>query len=176
MKKTLSFVLLFLTVSVYSQNTIALKGDWCSGDFRLIGSLEKEAKIVQWTKDGLLLAGETTNEINCLKYGNGVYEMTVDVLGSPTIVTYLLNSENGSPIDFSTNNYPSAGVTIFKDLTILSEPIVSWNWDFGNGETSALSNPKVFYKEQKAYEITLTITTASGCVYFIRKSHTWSYN
>jgi hypothetical protein len=176
MKKTLSFVLLFLTVSVYSQNTIALKGDWCSGDFRLIGSLEKEAKIVQWTKDGLLLAGETTNEINCLKYGNGVYEMTVDVLGSPTIVTYLLNSENGSPIDFSANNYPSAGVTIFKDLTILSEPIVSWNWDFGNGETSALSNPKVFYKEQKAYEITLTITTASGCVYFIRKSHTWSYN
>jgi PKD repeat protein len=59
---------------------------------------------------------------------------------------------------------------------VCSSDLGSWNWDFGNGETSALSNPKVFYKEQKAYEITLTITTASGCVYFIRKSHTWSYN
>lgn len=176
MKKFLSFVLLFLTVSVYSQNTLTLKGDWCEGDLRLMASVEKGVKIVQWTKDGVLLAGETSKEINCLKYGNGLYEMTVEVAGSPTIVTYLLNSENGSPIDFSANNYPSAGVTIFKDLTLLSESIVSWHWDFGNGETSTLANPKVFYKEQKTYEITLTVTTASGCVYFLRKFHTWSYN
>lgn len=176
MKKFLSFVLLFLAVSVYSQNTISLKGEWCSGDLRLIASLEKEVKILQWSKDGVLLTGETSKEINCLKYGNGLYEMTVEVAGSPTIVTYLLDSKNGSPIDFTATNYPAAGVTIFKDLTLLSESIVSWHWDFGNGETSTLANPKVFYKEQKAYEITLTVTTASGCVYFLRKSHTWSYN
>ncbi len=176
MKKLLSFVLFFLTISVYSQNTLELKGDWCTGDLRLIASLEKEVKILQWTKDGLLLAGETSNEINCVKYGNGVYEMTVEVSGTPTVVTYLLTSENGSLVSFSVSNHPAAGVTIFQDLTLLSESIVSWNWDFGNGETSILANPKVFYKEQKTYEITLTVTTASGCVYFLRKSHTWSYN
>lgn len=175
MKNILSFVLLFLAVSVYSQNTLTLKGNWCGGDLRLIASLDKDVKVVQWTKDGLLLAGETGSEINCVKYGNGVYEMTVDVAGSLTIVTYQLTTENGSPVNFSASNYPSAGVTIFKDLTLLSESIVSWHWDFGNGETSTLANPKVFYKDQKTYEITLTITTASGCVYFLRKSHTWSY-
>ena len=49
----------------------------------------------------------------------------------------------------------------FTDLS--ASNITAWNWDFGNGQTSALQNPDVFYSIGN-YNVLLTVTTANGCV------------
>jgi PKD repeat protein len=45
------------------------------------------------------------------------------------------------------------------------QPIVSWNWDFGDGGTSTVRNPKHSYSEAIQYDIRLTVTTWCGGKY-----------
>ncbi len=40
----------------------------------------------------------------------------------------------------------------------------SWAWDFGDGMTSALANPTHTYEATGTYIVTLSITTAEGCI------------
>lgn len=49
--------------------------------------------------------------------------------------------------------------------TVISsvDVITSYNWDFGDGGTSTLPNPTYTYNTQGTYNVTLTITTSSGC-------------
>ncbi len=42
-------------------------------------------------------------------------------------------------------------------------PIVSWNWDFGNGTGSNLQNPSVTYNVQSRKTVRLIVTDANGC-------------
>jgi gliding motility-associated-like protein len=44
-----------------------------------------------------------------------------------------------------------------------SNPIVSWNWNFGNNQTSNLQNPPAQVYQVGVYDVTLTVTTQSGC-------------
>jgi PKD repeat protein len=69
---------------------------------------------------------------------------------------------------------PSAcdpGLVVFKNLTIPSsnDPIVSYNWNFGNGTTSHEKDPYLYYTESSFYVITLTATSASGVTSVISK-------
>jgi gliding motility-associated-like protein len=42
-------------------------------------------------------------------------------------------------------------------------PIISYNWNFGNGQTSNLPNPTATYTTQNTYTIKLYYTTQDGC-------------
>ena len=44
-----------------------------------------------------------------------------------------------------------------------SNPIVSWNWNFGPGQTSTLQNPPTQIFQIGVWDVTLTVTTQSGC-------------
>jgi len=44
-----------------------------------------------------------------------------------------------------------------------ANPIVSWNWNFGNNVTSNLENPPVQTYQVGIYDVSLTVTTQSGC-------------
>ena len=55
-------------------------------------------------------------------------------------------------------------------FTDLSQDAVSWLWDFGNGETSILSNPSISVTTEPVDSISLTITTSHGCIDSITKS------
>jgi hypothetical protein len=54
----------------------------------------------------------------------------------------------------------------FADLTVvsLSSPIVSWQWDFGDGIYSSLQNPTHTYTSGGTYTVVLTVTNQCGCV------------
>ena len=41
---------------------------------------------------------------------------------------------------------------------------VSWEWDFGNGQTSTLQNPLVTYTTAGTFNVTLKVTNDKGCV------------
>lgn len=53
----------------------------------------------------------------------------------------------------------------FVDLSIQGvSPIVSWQWDFGDGNSSSLQNPWHKYVTGGQYSVTLTVTDANGCI------------
>ena len=51
----------------------------------------------------------------------------------------------------------------FTDLSTSVEPIVSWEWDFGDGNVSGLQNPTNVYTLPGTYTVSLVITNSAGC-------------
>ncbi len=53
----------------------------------------------------------------------------------------------------------------FLDLTqpALGGTIVSWLWNFGDGQTSTLQNPEHLYTASGAYDVSLTVVDKYGC-------------
>ena len=54
----------------------------------------------------------------------------------------------------------------FNDSSLtgnINDPILSWQWNFGDGATSNLKNPKHMYSQPGQYAVTLTIKTGGGC-------------
>jgi gliding motility-associated-like protein len=51
----------------------------------------------------------------------------------------------------------------FKATVDAPDPVVSYQWNFGNGTTSTNIAPSAVYTEQGSYTVGLTITTANGC-------------
>ena len=51
----------------------------------------------------------------------------------------------------------------FTDLSF-AETGISYQWDFGDGNTSILQNPTNVYSTPGPYPVTLTISTAEGCI------------
>jgi PKD repeat protein len=50
----------------------------------------------------------------------------------------------------------------FTDATTAYDGVVSWSWNFGDGNTSTLQNPTHTYYLQNTYIVTLTTTDADG--------------
>jgi gliding motility-associated-like protein len=51
----------------------------------------------------------------------------------------------------------------FTDQSSANNGIIGWSWNFGDGSTSTLRNPSHTYTTVGRFDVTLTITTASGC-------------
>jgi gliding motility-associated-like protein len=84
------------------------------------------------------------------------------------VVSFLLSVTNNSaysqaPVANFTGT-PTAGcsplIVNFQDLSTGSPN--SWNWSFGNGNTSSLQNPTASYFTPGTYTVSLTSTNASG--------------
>jgi gliding motility-associated-like protein len=45
----------------------------------------------------------------------------------------------------------------------INDPTLSFEWDFGNGNTSTLQNPTVIFDNPGCFTITLTVSSANGC-------------
>ena len=99
--------------------------------------------------------------------------------GSPGSYTVTLYTENASgcsdSISQTLNVYQTPQpvflpttvcvneLATFNDLTpqLPSDPIISWFWEFGNGQTSSQQNPSTTYLSSGTFNIILTITTAN---------------
>lgn len=51
----------------------------------------------------------------------------------------------------------------FTDASIAWDSIISWQWNFGDGNTSILENPTHVYPDTGKYTISLIVTTVNGC-------------
>lgn len=51
----------------------------------------------------------------------------------------------------------------FSDSTASFGQVVNWNWNFGDGNSSTSQNPSHVYATDGMYNVTLTVTDASGC-------------
>ena len=67
-------------------------------------------------------------------------------------------------VDFTASSFCVGNNTQFSDAsTVSGSNIVTWNWDFGDNNTSALQNPTNTYLQAADYNVTLEVTAASGC-------------
>jgi PKD repeat protein len=101
--------------------------------------------------------------------------------GGPFTVTLTATSNNGC-IDDSTRtianiyaqpqaafNAPAevcfgAPITFTDQSTAANSTVTQWLWNFGDATTSTVQNPVKNYTAAGTYTVTLTITSAAGCV------------
>ncbi len=83
---------------------------------------------------------------------------------TPAIANFSSDIINGcSPIDVQFND-------LSQSPNPTDDPIVNWNWDFGNGNTSSIENPNIETYNIGKYDVSLTITTQKGCNATVTKS------
>ena len=55
-------------------------------------------------------------------------------------------------------------VTIYENTTFSTDPFVSYAWDLANGSMPTTASTKTTYTSSNTYLVSLTVTTALGCV------------
>lgn len=106
-----------------------------------------------YTEDGLIKIFGSSAGVDYYYY---FYNLEIDLLGCESEPTEAVTEVLGTA-DFDSEQN---GLTVsFIDQ---STDATSWNWDFGDGNTSTESNPEHTYQEVGAY--TVTLTTNGTCI------------
>ena len=124
--------------------------------------------IVDWTwdfGDGTFTTGQT---IAPHIYSNeGIYTASLtitDSRGCTSTRNRTITANGLPPVAFDAFRYGCAPITVdFTDQTLGASPAVAWEWNFGDGTTSNLQNPKHIYASNGYYNVSLKVTDANGC-------------
>ena len=102
--------------------------------------------------------------------GTGLYTVSLTVTDSDgssdteTRENYITVSDTGPAAGFSAA--PRSGAepltVVFTDTSASYDGIVSWLWDFGDGQTSTDQNPNHEYAQDGLYTVSLTVTDSDG--------------
>ncbi len=94
------------------------------------------------------ILSKNTSGVNCTS------DLSITITGNPT----------NPNADFSYTGPCTGTVTQFTDAsTISGSTIKTWQWDFGDGNTSTQQNPTNTYSSTGNYTVSLTVTTKEGC-------------
>ncbi len=97
--------------------------------------------------------------------GQGTYNVTLVVETNLGCLDTIMQPVTISPLPeplFTVQPGCAGNVVTINNTT--PGTISSWDWNFGNGQTSTQQNPTVSYSDSGNYVITLTVTDANGCV------------
>lgn len=83
----------------------------------------------------------------------------VPIVGDDTIVVNGVTAKFG----LNQNRFCDTARVVFRDSSSSNEPIVSYLWQFGDGNTSTLANPTHDYTQTGIYQPQLIVTTEFGC-------------
>ncbi|HIA13024.1 MAG TPA: PKD domain-containing protein, partial [Flavobacteriales bacterium] len=109
--------------------------------------------------------GLTTPEI--LPSTTGIYCLTAtDTNGCIAEDSVLITVKGEAPTaNFSMDTTCFGEISSFTDLSTVPFPynIVNWTWDFGDGNSSTATDPSHYYDSVGVYNVSLSVTTDSGC-------------
>ena len=114
--------------------------------------------------------GEQSNQLGPVQHyytNSGTYDVSLEITSSngcsnSVTLNGLINVSPTPEAYFQyTQNLSDSGAVI--DFTNLSVDANGWNWDFGNGEFSALNQPSILLESGYDAIISLTVTAANGC-------------
>ncbi len=84
--------------------------------------------------------------------------------GCQASVQYAISIDNGPIADFLTDTICQDFPAYFDNLSYSTvDPIVSWYWNFGDGDTSTLQYPYHTYAGYGTHYVSLSVETANGC-------------
>lgn len=139
-------------------------------DFEESSSPGALGELVSWEWD--FGDGNTSDEMEPTHVYDspGIYNVALTVTNSLGCSTTELKpafvQAIGPDVNFGADTLfaPCPDFTVnFTDSTIFGAPIISWDWDFGDGGTSALINPTYVYTDFGIYDVSLTVTDIDGC-------------
>lgn len=95
----------------------------------------------------------------------GTYNPSLTVTelnGCTDIATGVINVYQSPVVDFIPQSVCQNTLATFTDQSTSSagDPIIQWDWDFGNGDNSVLQNPTTTYTADGTYEVILEVATA----------------
>src|SRR5882757_4432250 len=103
------------------------------------------------------VAAYTVKLVNTYSSCKDSITKTIQIMNNP-VVNFTANKMNSCLAPFD---------VIFKDNTTGA---TGWQWDFGDGGTSNLQNPPHTYNTTGNFDVTLTVTTATGCTSTLTKA------
>lgn len=104
----------------------------------------------------------------------GTYQVTLMVInaeGCSNSITQIITIGAVPVAAFNFSSACTGNITSFNDLSyaVTGEQITGWLWNFNDpnavpgSDTSSLQNPVYQYSQQGLYDVTLSVTSASGC-------------
>jgi PKD repeat protein len=143
-------------------------------NFQIVPGPSYVAGSAAWTfgQSGAGIAGTATGDLVNFKFPNaGYYVMIVAVQLSSGGTCKLVDSIHVNAVAQFNAAPDCPGLPSgFKDVSTLLPPSVisSWQWDFGEpssgaSNASTLENPTHSYAAGNTYQVTLTVTSGSGC-------------
>lgn len=91
--------------------------------------------------------------------------------GCMAVMTHLIHVDTLPYVDFAWDTVCVGDPTNFTNLSYgRGSPIINYNWNFGDGNTSTLENPSHTFASAGNFTVTLTVTDAHGCVNSISHS------
>ena len=110
------------------------------------------------------LSENTTHTYNA----DGTYNVRLIVISDNNCTDTLIQTIDIYPVPvaaFNTNNVCLYDPAIFADgSSISSGNILSWTWDFDDGNTSTMQNPSYSYTVDGTYNVSLIAFSDNGCV------------
>ena len=168
-----------VTIEVFEDPIISIVADPLGGCFPLnttfTGSIEANSAIVgtdfQWSfGDGGSGSGPTTSNTYTTE---GTFDVGLEVItnfpncSETQLFNDFIETTQQPDASFTTSPSPAASCAApfevsFNNTTTTSG--LTFDWDFGNGQTSTDENPpNVTYTEDGSFDVTLTATNSSGC-------------
>jgi gliding motility-associated-like protein len=89
--------------------------------------------------------------------------------GCTDSITKTITVNDKPVVDFTVNDSTACQSPFPVQFTDLTPGAVSWQWDFGDGNTSTQQNPTHTYASTGNYTVTLTVSTGGGCSNTITK-------
>lgn len=145
---------------------ISKTGGYCTNNLEFTGTANVTGGTWQWYKNGIALSGQTNAvlQVSTNNYGVGEYTARYTLSGNCYTEDYLLQLPNGITTDFVTGTSCMENIVAFTDMSFAGAFLIaSWNWDFGDGNTSTEQDPVHRYNANGTYNVQLIITTNEGC-------------
>ncbi len=103
---------------------------------------------------------------------SGIYSVRVeDIHQCKAVDSIHITVSNIAPqIDFIANNQCIGDSSLFDGLLLLPDTIIQWVWNFGDGNTDFVRNTHHHYSEPGQYEVSLSVTSQTGCLNSISKT------
>ena len=147
--------------------SISQSGQYCDNNIVLTAVADTFGGTWQWYKEGIALVGQTTDTYNVPAGmpGVGVYTATYTIGPQCESIDIEVELPDFPTADFTTTNVCFPDEVVFTDQSaVASGTIDSYQWDFGNNNTSSDQSPTHLYATDGTYTVELTITTDINCV------------
>lgn len=131
-------------------------GGWCSDDLELTANNDEIDGTWQWYKDGVALAGETSETLSPIPYGEGMFTAVFTYVDGCKRIDY--ESPSIPMAAFTADNVCHGNPTLFTNLSSMPDgEIDSWEWYFGDGMVSNDFSPSYLYTSSGLYDVELIV-------------------
>jgi PKD repeat protein len=150
-----------LTVTFTDQSTAANDGSfitdyqWDFGDGESVIKFDKNPFTYDYTRSGSFVPKLFVKD-NLARLSSTFIGPTINVNG-------VVNNPPSPSFQWVQTSFTPSLKVQFTDTSSDDEgPLVAWNWNFGDNETSDVQNPEHIYADPGKYRVVLTITDSGG--------------